>query len=96
MVAGSSQQSVHAAHAGVRVGCSQAQPLNSDLTDVDTEAVRRNNLPTATHLETGRERGLGSRHSGPGPSPTMSGPGGLAAVPIMSGPREMHQGPLTP
>lgn len=42
MAAGSSQQSVHTAHAGIRVDHSQAQPLSSDLIDVDTEGDRRN------------------------------------------------------
>lgn len=59
----------YTAQAGIRAGHSQARPLSSDLTDMDTEADRRNNMP---HSWKPAERCLGSRHSGPGPSPTMS------------------------
>lgn len=64
-----------------------------------TEADRRNNLPTATQLETGRERfGVQALWSWTQPyyATSETGPGDLAAVPIVSGPREMNQGPLTP
>lgn len=100
MVAGSSQQSVHTAHAGIRVDHSWAQPLSSDLTDVDTEGDRRNQ-PAHSHTAGNSQREVWD----PGTLVLdlallcyITGPGALAAIPspIVSGPREMHQGPLTP